>query len=574
MNNLRRYGRVGLSLLLGVIFTLLAISTIYAKSPGDLDKTFNGTGIVTTTVGDVYNWGIDIAVQPDGKIVTVGEAGYFHYGTTFAVVRYTITGSLDITFNDTGIVTTPIGSYNTGNVAIPVGTFATAYSLAFQPDGKIVAAGGSKSNTGDDFAVARYTTSGELDSTFNNSGIVTTSIISGVNSGFTPLIQPDGKIVVSGYSERKRSKYNQVEYNFAVVRYTPTGTLDSTFNGTGIVTASIGISDDMGIGAALQPDGKIVAVGSSKSGGGDYDFAVVRYTSDGHLDPFFNNGAGFITTTISSGADGATRVAIQPDGKLVVVGYGDDYKYFVVARYTITGTLDTTFNQTGIATVAVDSSQEGDGVALQPDGKIIVVGNSLDSLHNGNFVVLRYRSDGILDSTFHGTGIVTTPVGRYGGGFSTAIQPDGKILAVGESRVITHSDITVIRYLGDPAIVVFNGAVNITNNANTVVDFGTTVVGSPITKTFTISNTSRTELTLTEPITVPSGFSVVHSFGDVALSAGEQTTFTIRLDAALTGTYTGELVFNNSDPDENPFNFVISGTVKITEDIYLPVILK
>jgi uncharacterized delta-60 repeat protein len=430
MNNLQlRYSHIGLSIILGLMFTLIAINTLHAQGPGDLDTTFNETGVVTTPVGSGHDWGFDITVQPDGKIVAVGETLY-DSKLAIALVRYTITGSLDTTFNSTGIVTTSFESN------------ATIQSVAIQPDSKIVVAGYSN-NYDVDFTVARYTTNGELDSNFNSSGIVTTPIGSGDDLAGTILLQPDGKMVAVGQSESERYS---TEYDVALARYTPAGTLDSTFNGTGFVTTPIGSGDNWGYGAALQPDGKIVVAGTSEGGVSGYDFAVIRYTSDGNLDPSFNNGAGFITTAISNKQDVAFRVAIQPDGKLIVVGYGDSHRYIVVARYTITGTLDSTFNQTGVATVSVNTSKfhEGDGVALQSDGKIIVVGHTCNSpCDDGDFVVLRYRNDGILDSTFNGTGIVTTSVGNNSIGISTAIQPDGKILAVGQS----DGDFAVVRYL-------------------------------------------------------------------------------------------------------------------------------
>ena len=120
-NQQMRYSRLGVSIILGLTFTLLAINIIHAQDPGDLDTTFNGTGVVTTSVGSAYDRAFPgVAVQPDGKIVAVGESGYLNYGATFAVVRYMITGSLDSAFNNTGIVTTPIGTYDTGRIDYPI----------------------------------------------------------------------------------------------------------------------------------------------------------------------------------------------------------------------------------------------------------------------------------------------------------------------------------------------------------------------------------------------------------------------------------------------------------------------
>jgi len=123
-------------------------------------------------------------------------------------------------------------------------------------------------------------------------------------------------------------------------------------------------------------------------------------------------------------------------------------------------------------------------------------------------------------------------------------------------------------------IEVSEGMLDISDDSGDV-QFGTTVVGSPITKTFAVSNTGEADLILIEPITVPVGFSIAGSFGDTTLVNSQQTTFTIRLDAVNAGIYSGNLAFDNNDPDENPFNIVISGTVEAANrEVYLPLILK
>jgi uncharacterized delta-60 repeat protein len=416
---------------------LTAITMVYADGPGDLDTTFNGTGILTTSIGSGQDWGHGVAIQPDGKIVVVGRSNYddFNGKSYFAVARYTITGSLDTTFNHTGIVTTPIGND------------AIAISVVSQSDGKIVVAGASEDNVGTyDLAVVRYTITGVLDSTFNNDGIITTGISSIDDGGTSAAIQPDGKIVVAGISIN-----NNGDNDFAVVRYTITGNLDSTFNNTGIVTTPIGSDNDWGTSVAIQPDGKIVVGGRSSNNNND-GFAIVRYTITGALDSTFNN-TGIATTSLSSGDDWAYSVVLQPDGKIVAAGSSDYGRNFAVVRYTVTGTLDSTFNHTGIVTTSIDHSGEGAGVALQPNGKIVIGGYSSNNIGNFCFAVARYQSDGTLDTTFNHTGILTTPIGFSAGGDAMAIQSDGKIVVAGTSDEVfadgDDGDFAVARYLGD-----------------------------------------------------------------------------------------------------------------------------
>jgi uncharacterized delta-60 repeat protein len=208
-----------------------------------------------------------------------------------------------------------------------------ASGVAIQPDGKIVAVGYAPSTSSYDFVVVRYTVSGTLDTTFGTTGVVTTPIGPVNDYARDVAIQPDGKIVAGGYA------HNGSDFDFAVVRYTVSGTLDTTFGSGGVVTTSIGPGTDYARDVAIQPDGKIV-VGGAASNGSDNDFAVVRYTTSGAPDTAFGSG-GVVTTPIGPGNDSAGGVAIQPDGKIVAGGYasnGSDYDFAVVryhGRYSV-----------------------------------------------------------------------------------------------------------------------------------------------------------------------------------------------------------------------------------------------
>lgn len=428
MNTLRPFSRLALSIIMGLLLTLIAITTIHAQKPGDLDPTFGNGGIVTTTIGGNYQWGLGIALQPDDKIVVVGEHGVDNL-ISFAVLRYTVTGTLDSTFNNSGFITTAIGTH-----------YNSAWSVAVQPDGKIVVVGPSQTGVfpGDDvFSVVRYTVTGTYDSTFNGTGIVTTHVNSRHNDdeAYSVALQPDGKIVVAGHSGENK----EASRDFAVVRYTPTGTLDSTFTHTGIVTTPISACDDEGRAVAIQPDGKIVVAGNSGcKDDNNANFAVVRYTITGALDSSFSN-TGIVTTPIGNGNDYAFSVALQPDGKIVAAGHSSDS--VAVVRYTITGVLDSTFNGTGIVTT---SNMQGYKMAMQPDGKIIVAGYIENDAGYGDFAAVRYTTSGALDTTFNRTGIVTTPIGDgYDEGVAVAIQSDGKIVVAGINQI----NIAVVRYL-------------------------------------------------------------------------------------------------------------------------------
>ncbi|MEW6348652.1 MAG: DUF4347 domain-containing protein [Thermodesulfobacteriota bacterium] len=344
-------------------------------------------------------------------------------------------GSLDLTFNGTGKVVTTVGpSADVANAA------------AIQSDGKIVVAGYAYNGSNNDFAAVRYNADGSLDTTFDFEGKVNTPVGASGDYGRSLAIQSDGKIVVAGYSNVGGNS------DFSVVRYNSNGSLDDEFNYGGTVTTSISTGLDEANAVAIQTDGKIVVAGDA-SISSKWRFAVVRYTSDGSLDPTFS-GDGKLVTVLSTN-DHAYGVAIQTDGKIVVAGssYNGSNNDFSVARYNSDGTLDTTFDTDGKAITAVGSGDDfGRSVAIQSDGKILVAGYASIGTNN-DFAVVRYNSDGSLDTTFDGDGKLTTTIGTADdNAYSVVVQPDGKIVVGGSSNNGTDNDFAVVRYNPDGSL--------------------------------------------------------------------------------------------------------------------------
>ncbi|MGH2733731.1 MAG: delta-60 repeat domain-containing protein, partial [Actinomycetota bacterium] len=198
------------------------------------------------------------------------------------------------------------------------------------------------------------------------------------------VLQPDGKIVAAGLATVNPAIS---DYDSAVVRYNPDGSLDTTFDGDGKVTHSIGPDYDEARSVALQPDGKIVAAGVA-SNGLDFDFALLRYNPDGTLDTGFD-GDGVVTTAIGGSHDVARSVALQPDGKILASGYAQlTNRDFAFVRYHPDGTLDTTFSGDGKVTVDLGGADVVWGVAVQPDQKIVAAGESLIRIGN-RFALVR-----------------------------------------------------------------------------------------------------------------------------------------------------------------------------------------
>ena len=398
-----------------------------------------------------------IALQPDGCILLNGSTVATNGNTYFSLARYLPNGELDPTFGQTG---TP----RAGTTYIPFsiaggGNDDESYSIALQPDGKIVIGGYTYNGTAYYFALARFTPTGILDTTFNPTGAhpgttyIPFSIAGGGNDdeSYSITLQPDGKIVIGGYT------YNGAAYYFALARFTSTGILDTTFNptrahpGTTYIPFSItgGGNDDASYSIALQSNGKILLAGYSDNGGGYY-FALARFTSTGILDTTFNPtgahpGTTYIPFSIADGGvqDIAFSIALQLDGNIILSGKSNNH--FALARFTSTGILDTSFNQNGAHPgtnyvhffIAGGTADFYNNCALQPDGKILLGGTS-----NKQFALARFMPNGILDTaTFGNVGsskagttyipfsISGQTLGDYANGI--AIQPNGNIFLAG-----------------------------------------------------------------------------------------------------------------------------------------------
>jgi uncharacterized delta-60 repeat protein len=319
-------------------------------------------------------------------------------------------------------------------------TFDSGNAIAVQADGKIVAAGTSFTGLGD-FAVARYNPDGSLDTTFGTGGQITVDLNGGSADMARALaIHTDGRIVVAGETTGALPPFDK---NFAVARFNGNGSLDTTFDGDGIAITDFGATVLEGAtSVAVQSDGRIVAAGGAFNAITQIDFAVARYNTDGSLDTTFD-GDGRVTTQISLlNFDIAASVAIQADGRIVALGFaGFD---FALVRYNSDGSLDTTFGGTGIVTTDFGGSDGGTGLAIQPDGKLVAIGRASGGV---DFALARYHSDGSLDASFGSGGRVTTDFPDAKAVASgVALQVDGKIVAIGRYNAGEGDDFAVARY--------------------------------------------------------------------------------------------------------------------------------
>lgn len=329
---------------------------------------------------------------------------------------------------------TPDSSFGSDDVEPATGAFeAGAQAVAIQDDGKIVVAGYSRGLGGEsEFAVARYHPDGTLDTSFDGDGMAITSLRSASNTGMSLAIHDDGKIVVVGYSGPPGS------HDFVVARYDSNGSLDSSFGGTGTVTTSVSDGNDEAMAVAIQSNGGVVVAGVGAAA-----FELVRYTPDGTLDPTFGD-AGIVSTSPGQNG-GAWGIAIQSDGRIVVAGRVSTGT--ALARYLADGQLDPSFDGDGIVKndIALLHDQPH-ALVIQPDGRIVVGGYYSGAAAEG-FAVVRYKPDGSLDSSFGVGGILETKIAVVGGGaYAVTLQPDGGILVVSERNGERAGGIAITRY--------------------------------------------------------------------------------------------------------------------------------
>lgn len=350
---------------------------------GTVDTSFDGDGIAFVDFGGTDRAN-SLAIQPDGKIVVVGSTTS---GTNVAVARLNANGSLDTSFDTDGKLAIDLG-----------GTAESANAVTIQSDGKIVIAG----TTGADFAVIRLNGSnGSLDSTFGTGGKKIFDMGGANDSANAVAIQSDGKILAAGTNGS----------NFAVARLNGLdGSFDNSFDIDGKVSFDMG-GTDVARGVVIQPDGKIVVAGSNGS-----DMAIARLLgSNGALDPSFD-GDGKRTVDIS-GADDARAVALQTNGRILVVGdTGNNASDTAIVRLTSTGALDTTFNSTGKYSFDISGStflDLGTAAVLTPQGRLVIAGQGGGGQVNGSLarvpVELEDPQNLAIGGSMNGAGNVYVP---------------------------------------------------------------------------------------------------------------------------------------------------------------------
>jgi uncharacterized delta-60 repeat protein len=373
-----------------------------AAAPGDLDPSFGTGGEVELALGSVAV-AQDIALQPDGKIVLAGSGPR---GVTLA--RFDSNGTIDSSFGSGGTVEGPFG---------------TATAVVAQPDGKLLAA----VSLGGAMTVMRYDASGSLDSAFGSGGTANGP----PGSAEDLVLQPDGKVVIGGSGPDPDSPPQD---NIVLARFNSDGTPDSAFGSNGVVRTLVGHSSNAWA-LSLQPDGRILAAGLS------WDLShpasamtVARYLPDGHADMTFGTN-GVVTTAATM----ATAIGVLPDGRIVVAGT-DDLR-LAVMRLLPNGDPDRSFGSNGLVQIGNGGLTGASDLALQPDGRIVVAGWNMSV-----FALVRFGTSGELDPTFGQNGVSRSSFGFWSDARALALQPDGKILAAGMNSHESETHFAIARY--------------------------------------------------------------------------------------------------------------------------------
>ena len=519
---------------IAIICAILAIFTDQvAAVPGDLDQGFGNNGMVTTDFPGFSSQGWSMALQNDGRIVAGGII-FNENGFGLAVVRYMPNGGLDMEFNGTGKFT-----------FIPIGSGLIPTLVILQQDGKILFSQGGGN-------IFRITSSGAIDLTFNSTGSVATGFFN-----YALAIQADGKVLVAG-----RTLVSPPD--FVTARFNADGSSDTSFNATGKVITDLRSSDEVR-SIAIQGDGKIVVAGQTGTGAAIYP-ALARYNIDGTLDMSFGFGGKVVVEAVV--APNAKSIMFQNDGKIVVAAR------LYMFRFLSNGNLDASFGGgagyiahpfNAVGSVSIDAK-------IQSDEKILLAGWTPGTV--SGFSVIRYNRDGSLDTTFANTGtasVVTgATLGSAGtGGTDLAIQSDGRILVAGTANLGSAAspiyNFAVVRWQGVPSeaeIDVEQPAGTNLVSSTAQVAFGTLLTGTASNRSFTIKNHGGANLTVVS-ITFDGpdagDFTVTASPAATVPGPNGSTPFTVRFAPAAAGSKSAILHIASNDADEASFDIALTG---------------
>ena len=393
------------------------------NSNGTLDNSFGNQGVTVTDAGSDGDLLSSVAVQADGKIVAGGQI-YRNGVSQFAMIRYGSNGIPDNSFGQQGVLITNFG--NSCNIN----------SVVIQPDAKILAAGNFNNAGTENFAIARFLSTGALDTSFNHTGKVTSNFGNSDNA-LEATLQADGKLLVGGYYIDPSSNSHM-----EIARYNTNGALDTSFNGTGVTSTSFGNNQEFFAGLVIAANTGKIIMGGYSNVNQQYPqnpaLALARFNANGSLDISFGL-QGHELDPVGVNYLNYMNGLTLDNNKILASGYsqtGNNFKY-TLTRFSANGNPDSSFGMEGtILGIVPGADLYYYFPMVQPDGKFVVTG-ATDTIPN---LLARFDQKGKLDPSYGNKGFLTT------NGATTAMQPDGKIVEANGFNGPNGSEIMMTRY--------------------------------------------------------------------------------------------------------------------------------
>jgi uncharacterized delta-60 repeat protein len=441
-----------------VALTAFILSLEGYTQPVIADSTFNGTGRKVFSLGGTLDFGDNVAIQSDGKILMSG-ATFFGGLVKLGIVRMNADGSYDPAFGTAGISLIDCGSLSYQGGFDP--------EMIIRPDGKILVCASTQTATGgDDMMVCRLLPNGQLDNTFGTGGTVSIDM---VGSGNMPdgihaiAVDAAGNIYGCGSTRLGGTPFTN---DLAIIKLTSAGVLDPSFSGDGKLLLDLTGSWDFGFGIAVQNDNKIVVAGYA---GLPANFFGIRLLPNGDYDPSYS-GDGKVFVDIFGAADEVFGMRMAPDEKVYIVGDGYDGStgeaQAAVVRLTTSGDPDPTFSSDGIATFDILPGQNEffKDLIIQANGQCLVGGSV--GTNSQNFSIFRMNSNGTLDLNFNSTGSYSIDVtGQFKNdlGYGMALQSDGKIVLSGNTSFIdaVNEKYSIVRLVPNGVVANFTSSANL-----------------------------------------------------------------------------------------------------------------
>jgi uncharacterized delta-60 repeat protein len=432
-----------------ILLSFLCTShVISAQVSGTLDLTFGTNGRVTTPVSQGSDFANVIVVQADNKILVAGRyqqkplPGTIFIDSVYSeLVRYNPNGTIDNTFGTNGKATLPNNISDSND----------AWAMTVQNDGKILVAGYGGLGG---FFIARFTTNGALDLTFNGNGIVKKFFRSSQNLSpdsdviYSILVQNDGKIIVAG----RTIEFSAVNSLIGLARFNADGSFDVSFGNQGRVIKQVNANKSIDIRSiSLQSNNKILIAGyqfvNVFGNVTQRDMVILRYNSIGIIDSSFANNGVLVTPNCD-----AFSIKVLSNDKIVVGGSVDidtiqKTKAFALFQYTTNGILDNTFGTNGKVVSEIRNNCFATDMIVQKDNKILLAGAGPNTVNNSDFIMARYNVNGSFDNSFGTNGQSVIIAADYWlEYFRMALQNDGKIVVSHTYNSANKYNFVVSRY--------------------------------------------------------------------------------------------------------------------------------